>query len=73
MDALQELGAALDEDSYERLLAAHPPIARGVLEAVGAGVSTVSIHGYVLDRTASPELARWCQRAAVHLQSQRES
>jgi hypothetical protein len=67
MDALLELGAALDEDSYERLVEAHPIIARAVMEAVRAGNPPGSIQAFVGERTRSPEMARWCGRAATFL------
>ena len=70
-DELRELGAALDEDGYERLAEAHPAIARGVSDAICGGQSVGSIHAYVLHCTGSPEMARWCQQAARHLLAQR--
>jgi len=68
---LGALGEALDEDGFERLAESHPAIARGVSEAIHAGLTPADIRGYVLHRTSSPEMARWCHQAAEHLRRQR--
>jgi hypothetical protein len=72
VEALDGLGAALDEDGFAQLEAAHPAIAGAISEAVRAGVSPAAVRTYVNGRTGSPELARWCQQAAAHLRRQRD-
>ena len=70
-DELEDLGAALDEDGFERLAEQHPAIAKAVDAAIIAGHRPVHVKNYVLHRTGSPDMARWCMQAAVHLSRQR--
>jgi len=71
LELLDALGEALDEDSFERLAELRPAIAKAISEAIRKGLTPGHVHGYVLDRTDSKEMARWCLQAARHLQTQR--
>jgi len=64
------LGEALDEDGFEKLVRDHRRIAEGVMEAVKGGMGETQVYNFVLHHTNSPEMARWCQQAARHLQAQ---
>lgn len=67
-----ELGAALDEESWEWLSEANPKAASGVRTAIRRGALPYDVRRFVQVKTRREEISMRCQQAAQHIQAQRD-
>jgi hypothetical protein len=68
--AVDELSKALDEISYEWLMAQHPGLVAAIEAELSRGVTPPRIKQRVLLHTQRLELALRCEQAARHMMSE---
>jgi hypothetical protein len=66
---VDELNRALDEISYEWLMAQHPGLVAAIEAELGRGITPIRIKQRVLLHTQRLELALRCEQAARHMMS----
>lgn len=64
MKKLTKLSDALDEQSYEWMLSAHPQILDAIESEVAAGATPEAIRRFVMRQTGRAEIALRCEQVA---------